>query len=49
MNKWILARRASRKNGNRQPQKVGGWWDLLEHARHLGGERLTGLKWNDLR
>ena len=41
--------RASRKNGNRQPQEVGGWGDPPECIRDLGGERLPGLKGRDLR
>jgi hypothetical protein len=35
--------RASRKNGNRQPQEVRGWGDLPECTRDLGEERLSGL------
>jgi hypothetical protein len=40
---------ASRKNGNRQPWEVGGWWDPPGYTRYLGGERLSGLKGRDLR
>ena len=43
------ALRASRKNGNRQPQEIGGWGDPPECTRDLGGERLSGLKGKDLR
>jgi hypothetical protein len=38
------APRASRKNGNRQLLEIGGWEDLAECTRDLGGERLSGLK-----
>jgi hypothetical protein len=35
---------ASRKNGNRQPQEIGGWGDPPKCTRDLGGEKLSGLK-----
>ena len=38
------AQRASRKNGNSQPQEIGGWGDPLECTRDLGGKRLSGIK-----
>jgi hypothetical protein len=41
--------RANRKNGNRQPQEVGGRRDPPECTRGLGGKRLTGLKGRDYR
>jgi hypothetical protein len=50
--KRTKALRASRKNGNRQPQEVGGWGVPPECTRDLRGERLSGqtqgrdLKWN---
>jgi len=40
------SQRASRINGNMQPQKVG---DPLESTRDLGGERLSELNGSDLR
>jgi hypothetical protein len=40
---------ASRKNGNRQHQEIGGWANPLECTRDLGGERLSGLKGRDLK
>ena len=50
---WVrekdLALRTSRKNGNRQPQEIGGWENLPEFTRDLGGERFSGLKERDLR
>ena len=43
------ALRATRKNGNRQPQEVqGGRWDPLACTRVLGGLRSLGLKWRVL-
>jgi hypothetical protein len=43
------ALKASRNNGNRQPQEVGGeGTDTLECSRDMGGERLSGLKRRDL-
>ena len=50
---WVGERtealKASRKNGNRQPQEVGGeGTDTLECSRDMGGERLSGLKRRDL-
>ena len=47
--KGLKSLKASRKNGNRQPWKVGGWGDPLECTRVLGGERLSGLKGWDLK
>jgi hypothetical protein len=41
--------RANRKNGNRQPQEIGGWKKPPEYMRDLGGKRLTGLKGRDLK
>jgi hypothetical protein len=41
--------RAGRNNGNRQPQEVGGWGDPPECTRDQGGERLSEIKWRDLR
>ena len=39
------ALRVSRKNGNMQPQEVGGGRkDPLEYARDLGGERLSNIR-----
>ena len=38
------ALRASRKNGNMQPQGLGGRGDSLDCTRDLGGERLSRLK-----
>jgi hypothetical protein len=39
------ALRASRKNGNRQPQEIGGWGGgTLECTRDLGGKRLRTQK-----
>ena len=46
--KGTEALRASRKNGNRQPQKIGGWEDAPECTRDLGGKRLSGLIERDL-
>jgi hypothetical protein len=44
------ALRASKKNGNRQPWKVGGWGGRApECTRDLGDERLSRLKGRDLR
>jgi hypothetical protein len=43
------ALRASRKNGNRQSQEIGGWGHPPECTRDLEGERLSGLKGIDLR
>jgi hypothetical protein len=46
------ALRASRKNGNRQPQYIGGLGvggDSPECTRDLGREILSGLKERDLR
>jgi hypothetical protein len=38
---WVRGKtealKASRKNGNRQPQKIGGWGDLPECTRDLEG------------
>jgi hypothetical protein len=28
---------ASRKNGNRQPWEIGGWWNPPESTRDMGG------------
>ena len=42
------ALRGNRKNGNRQPQEVGGWGHPPECTRDLGSERLLGLKRKDL-
>ena len=36
--------RSSRKNGNRQPQEIGGCGDPPECPRDLGGERLSESK-----
>ena len=37
--------RTSRKNGNRQPQEIGGWEEPTpECTRDLGGERLSRNK-----
>jgi hypothetical protein len=33
----------------RKPLEVGGWGDLPECTRDLGGERLSGIKGRDLR
>jgi hypothetical protein len=41
--------KASRKNGNRQPQEVEGWGNPPEYTRDLGSERLSGLKARDPR
>jgi hypothetical protein len=41
--------RASRRNGNRHLQEIGGWGDTPECPRDLGGKRLSGLKGRDLR
>jgi hypothetical protein len=50
---WVRERtealKASRKNVNKQPQEIGGWWNLPESTRDLGDERLSGLKGSDLR
>ena len=43
------ALRASRKNGNRKPQEVGGGGDPLGGTRDVGGEKHSGLKGRDLR
>ena len=43
------ALRASRNNGNRQPQEIGGWGNPPECTRHLGGERLSVLIVRDFR
>jgi hypothetical protein len=47
------ALRASRKNGNRQSQEVGGLYewrgDLLECIGDLRSERLSGFKGMELR
>ena len=43
------ALRASRKNGNMQPQEIGGWENPPECTRDLGGKRLSGIKGTDLR
>ena len=40
---------ASRKNGNRQPEELGGWGKAPECIRDLGGERLSGFNGRDLR
>jgi hypothetical protein len=45
----IEALRASRKNGNRQPQEVEGWEDHVEYTRDIGGDSFSGLKGRDLR
>jgi hypothetical protein len=41
--------RVSRKDGNRQPEEVGGWRDPPKCIRDLRGERLSGLKGRNLR
>ena len=41
------ALRASRKNGSRQPQEVGGWKKPPECTRDLGFNHLSGLKERD--
>jgi hypothetical protein len=43
------ALKASKKNGNRQPQEIGGWGNPSECTRDLGGKRLSGIKGSDLR
>jgi hypothetical protein len=43
------ALRASRKNGSRQLQEVGGWGHPPECTRDLGGERFSRLKGRGLR
>jgi hypothetical protein len=43
------ALRASRKNGNRRPPKVGGWGDRTNSTRDLGDENLSGFKGRDPR
>jgi hypothetical protein len=43
------ALRANRRNGSRQPLKIGVWKDPPKCTRDLGGERLSGLKGRDLR
>jgi hypothetical protein len=43
------ALKASRKNVNRQPQEIGGWEDIPECTRDLGGERLSRHKRRNLR
>ena len=40
---------ASRKNGNRQPEELGGWGKAPECIRDLGGEKLSGFNGRDLR
>jgi hypothetical protein len=49
---WMRKRtetlKACRKNGNRQPQVIGGLGDL-ECTKDLGGKRLSGIKGRDLR
>jgi hypothetical protein len=47
--KGLKSLRASRKNGNRQPQEIEGWGDPPECTRDLVGERLSGIKKMDLR
>jgi hypothetical protein len=47
--KGLKSLKASRKNGNMQSQKVGGWGDLPECTRDLGDERLSELKERNLR
>ena len=42
LGKGLKSLRASRKNGNRQLQEVGGWRDSPECTRDLGHERLRG-------
>ena len=42
------ALRASRKNGKRQPQEVGGWGPSRMY-RDLAGKRYTGLRGGNLR
>ena len=42
--KGLKSLKASRKNGNMQPQEVGGWAVPPECTRDLGGERHSGLK-----
>jgi hypothetical protein len=42
------APRDSRKNGNKQPQEVGGGGGALECTRDLGGERLSAIKGKNL-
>jgi hypothetical protein len=50
---WVRERtealRASRKNGNRQCQEIGGWGDPSEYTRDMGTERFSGLEGRDLR
>jgi hypothetical protein len=43
------ALRASRKKGNMQLGKVGGWEDPPEYTRDLEGGRHSGLKGQELR
>jgi hypothetical protein len=38
------APRASRKNGNRQPQEIGSWEDHPVCTQDLRGKRLSGIK-----
>jgi hypothetical protein len=38
---------ASRKNGNRQPQGIGGGGDPLECNGYLRSEKFSGLKERD--
>jgi hypothetical protein len=47
--KMIGALRASRMNGNRQPQEIRGWGDPPECTRDLEGKRLLRIKGRDLR
>jgi hypothetical protein len=42
--KRTKALRASRKNGNRQPQEIEGCGDPPECTKDLGGKRLLGIK-----
>ena len=39
---------ASRKNGNRQSQEIGGWGAPPECTRDLGDERFSGFKEREL-
>jgi hypothetical protein len=48
--KKLKALRASKKNGNRQPQEIGGWRTPSppKCTRDLEGQRLPGLIGRDL-